>query len=205
MGVAIQNVDQALANSFGLDKPAGALIAQVTQGSPAAKGGLERGDIILNFNGKPVSYSSALPPLVGSVAPGKTVEVIVQRSGKQQTLNVTIEPLDEGRKVSSVTPADPVDESRLGVEVADITDDLREQMNIESGVVVTEISPDGPAAKAGIRVGDVILSLNREEIDSTSELEKLVKDAPEGQAVPVLVQRETSPIFLALTLPAANG
>lgn len=205
LGVAIQNVDQALANSFGLDKPAGALIAQVTQGSPAAKGGLERGDIILNFNGKPVSYSSALPPLVGSVAPGKTVEVIVQRSGKQQTLNVTIEPLDEGRKVSSVTPADPVDESRLGVEVADITDDLREQMNIESGVVVTEISPDGPAAKAGIRVGDVILSLNREEIDSTSELEKLVKDAPEGQAVPVLVQRETSPIFLALTLPAANG
>lgn len=205
LGVAIQNVDQALANSFGLDKPAGALIAQITQGSPAANGGLERGDIILDFNGKPVSYSSELPPLVGAVTPGDTVEVIVQRRGKRQTLDVTIEPLDEGRKISSITPVDPVDESRLGVEVAEITDELRERMNIDSGVVVTEISPSGPAAEAGIRAGDVIISLNREDIDSTSELEKLVKNAPEGLAIPVLVQRETSPIFLALTLPASNG
>ncbi len=205
LGVAIQNVDQALANSFGLDKPAGALIAQVTKNSPADNGGLKSGDIILDFNGKSVNYSSELPPLVGSVKPGKTVPVVVLRDGKQKTIDVTIEPLDEGQKVSSVAPVNPVDESRLGVEVAEVPDELREQMGIDAGVVVSRISPDGAAASAGIRTGDVILSLNREEIDSVKELEKLVREAPADEAIPVLVQRESSPIFLALTLPSANG
>jgi len=205
LGVGIQNVDQALANSFGLAKPAGALVVQVSQGSPAENGGLERGDIILEFNGKAVNYSSELPPLVGAVVPGDTVEVLVLRDGKQQTLNVTIEPLDEGRKVSAITPADPVGESRLGIEVAELTDELREQMNVQTGVVVAELMPEGPAAEAGIRAGDVIISLDKTEIGSTAELEELVKNAPADQAIPVLVQRGTSPLFLALTLPAAKG
>jgi len=205
LGVGIQNVDQALANSFGLAKPAGALVVQVSQGSPAENGGVERGDIILDFNGKPVNYSSELPPLVGAVVPGDTVEVLVLRDGKQQTLDVTIEPLDEGRKVSSIAPADPVGESRLGVEVAELTDELREQMNIQAGVVVAELMPEGPAAEAGIRVGDVIISLNKTDIGSTAELEDLVKNMPADQAIPLLVQRGTSPLFLALTLPAEKG
>jgi len=94
LGVAIQNVDQSLASSFGLDKPEGALISQVTKGSPADNGGLESGDIILEFNGKSVKYSSALPPLVGSVRPGETVVVEILRDGKREELNVTIEPLE---------------------------------------------------------------------------------------------------------------
>ncbi len=205
LGVSIQNVDQALAESFGLEKPAGALVSQVTRNSPADKGGVASGDIILKFNDKNVNYSSALPPLVGSVTPGNTVDVEVLRNGENKTLAITIEPLDEGRQVNAVDPVNPVDESRLGVEVAEVPDELREQMGIKNGVVVAKIAADGAAAKAGIRQGDVILSINREQVDSVKELESLVSSAPVDEAIPVLIQRENSPMFLALTLPTSKG
>lgn len=205
LGVAIQSVNQALAESFGLDKPSGALISQVTKGSPADKAGLKSADIILAFNGKPVGYASALPPLVGAVAPGETVDVDILRNGKNKTLSVTIDALDEGRKISAMKPVDPVGESRLGVQVSEVPEEMKEELDLDAGVVVAEISPDSPAAVAGIRKGDIIISFDREEIDDVSELEKLVKDAPADKAIPVLVQRDTSPLFLALTLQAANG
>jgi serine protease Do len=205
LGVAIQNVDQALAESFGLDKPAGALVAQVTQGSPADKAGVASGDIIVEFNGRTVDYSSALPPMVGSVTPGSRIPMQVLRNGSMQTLDVTIEPLDEGQKVSSVAPVNQMDQSRLGVEVAEVPADMAEQMGINSGVVVSAIDPEGAAAKAGIREGDVILSLNRNEIENVRQLETLVSEAPANEAIPVLVQRERSPTFLALTLPPRKG
>ena len=206
LGVSIQNVDQALAKSFGLSKPQGALVAQVSDGSPADKAGLESGDIILEFNGKAVNYSSALPPLVGSVTPGSTVETIVLRNGERETINVTIEPLASDQQVAALPAAkDPVDESRLGVEVAAIPAEQMEQMGLSHGVVVTELDPDGAAAIAGIRAGDVILSVNRAKIESMEELQETVADAPAGEAIPVLIQRSDSPIFLALTLPPSNG
>jgi len=205
LGVAIQNVDQALAKSFGLMKPSGALVTQVTKNSPAYNGGLERGDIILKFNGKSVDHSSALPPIVGSIIPGKMVDVEILRNGKSTKLNVTIEPLDEGRKVSLRTKEDPIDKSRLGIEVVPLNMKQREKMNVDTGVVVSKILPNSAAAIAGIRQGDIILSLNREEVDSVDELEELVRSAPENEAIPVLVHRNQAPMFLALTLPEANG
>lgn len=205
LGVGIQNVNQALAKSFGLEKPTGALVTQVTQGSPADNAGMQSGDIILEFNGRSVDYSSALPPLVGSVRPGKTVDVDVLRNGKRKILAVTIEPLDEGRKVSSISKPESVDESRLGVEVAELTQQQRDEMNLDAGVVVSSLAPEGPAAKSGIRSGDIIISLNREEIDNVDELEKLAREVPVNEAIPVLVQRQNSPMFLALTIPSANG
>ncbi|MFK7893500.1 MAG: Do family serine endopeptidase [Granulosicoccus sp.] len=205
LGVSIQNVDQALAESFGLDKPTGALIAQVSKDSPAEKGGLNSGDIILEFNEKNVNFSSELPPLVGAVTPGNEVDVLVLRSGERKTLSVTIEPLDEGERVAAVAPSGPVGESRLGVEVAELNSEQMQAMGVDHGVVVSQISPDGAAAQAGIREGDVIITLNKDKISSVSELEEAVKEAPAGEAIPVLVQRQTSPMFLALTLPSANG
>lgn len=205
LGVSIQNVDQALAESFGLDKPEGALVAQVGSDSPAEKGGLDSGDIILRFNGKKVTYSSALPPLVGAVRPGSTVDVVILRNGKEQTLGVTIEPLDEGERVASIPVQDSVDQSRLGVEVAKVPAEQREQLGLSHGVVVSEIDSEGAAASAGIRSGDVILSINRTKIQSVVELEDIVDNAPSNVAIPVLVQRGNSPIFLAITLPAQRG
>jgi len=205
LGVSIQNVDQALAKSFGLDKPEGALVAQVVEGSPAEKAGFDSGDIILEFNGRGVIYSSALPPLVGAVTPGETVDVLILRNGEQQTLDVTIEPLDEGERPAVVPASAPTDESRMGVEVAAVPKEQMEEMGVTHGVVVSEIDPQGAAAEAGIRPGDVILSINREKIDSVEMLESIVQDAPSDEAIPVLVQRGTSPTFLALTLPSDNG
>lgn len=205
LGVAIQNVDQSLAESFGLDKPTGALVAQVTVDSPADKAGVSSGDIILEFNGRSVDYSSALPPLVGAVVPGETVDLVVLRDGRKKTLHVTIEALDEGQPQQTKVASNPVGESRLGVEVSALPDDLAEQMGVSHGVLVAKIDPNGAAAKAGIREGDVLLSLGREQIDSVERLEELASEAPAGQSVPVLVQRERSPMFLALTLPSAKG
>lgn len=205
LGVSIQNVDQSLAETFGLDKPTGALVAQVVSNSPAEKADFQSGDIILSFNGKDVNYSSALPPLVGSVTPGSTVDAIVLRNGKRTTLPVTIEPLEEDRQASSAPVQEPMNESRLGVVVGQVPEDMQEQMGIDHGVLVTELNPESAAAIAGIRQGDVILSINRDKVHSVTELETLVNDAPSDEAIPVLVQRNTSPMFLALTLPSANG
>ncbi len=205
LGVAIQNVDQALAESFGLDRPEGALVSQVTDDSPADKAGLSSGDIILEFNGRPVGFSGALPPLVGAVSPGETVDMLVLRNGKRKTIDVTIEALDEGQPARVELASNPVGESRLGVEVSALPKDLAEQLDVEHGVLVAKVDPDGVAAKAGIREGDIILSLNREEIDSVDELEALSREAPAGASIPVLVQRDSSSIFLALKLPSGKG
>lgn len=201
LGVAIQNVDQALAKSFGLNKPRGALVTQVTKNSPADNGGLQSGDIILKFNGRAVDYSAALPPIVGAVRPGQTVDVEALRNGESKMLSVTIEPLDEGQKVGLRTDTNPIDESRLGVEVVALTDEQRRQMGLESGVAVSRIVANGAAAIAGIRQGDIIISLNRKEVESVEQLQMLVREAPENEAIPVLVQRNDATMFLALTLP----
>ena len=205
LGVSIQNVDQALAKSFGLSKPEGALVAQVVAGSPAEKAGFDSGDIILEFNGRDVVFSSELPPLVGAVAPGDSVDVLILRNGEQETIEVTIEPLDEGERVAALPADASSDQSRLGVEVAAVPAEQMEQMGVTHGVIVSEIDPEGAAASAGIVSGDVILSINREKIDSVDKLASIVGDAPSDEAIPVLVQRGTSPMFLALTLPSAKG
>ncbi|MEE9319269.1 MAG: DegQ family serine endoprotease [Granulosicoccus sp.] len=204
LGVAIQNVDQALAESFGLSKPEGALVAQISKGSPADKGGLVVGDIILAFNNKSVRYSSELPPLVGSVTPGDDVEVELLRAGERQKLTITIEPLETERSAvasSADQLAEPEETSRLGVLVGEITDEVGESMGIDNGVLVTEIDSDGPAAQAGIQVGDVIVSLYRKKTESVDMFEQLVKKLPVGEPISILVQRQSSPLFLALTLP----
>jgi len=205
LGVTIQSLDQSLAESFGLDKPGGALVAQVTEDSPADKAGLSSGDIILEFNGRSVDHSSALPPLVGAVVPGETVDMLVLHDGREKTLEVTIETLDEGQPVRTAEASNPVGESRLGVKVSAVPDDIAEQMGVAHGVLVADTDPEGAAAKAGIRQGDVILSLNGEQIDSVEQLEDVSDDVAPGKVIPVLVQRERSPIFLALTLPGAKG
>ncbi len=201
LGVRIQNVDQSLAESFGLTKPEGALVSEVTPDSPAEKAGMLAGDIILEFNNKSVPFSSALPPLVGVVKPGTTVKSTVLRDGEEKTIRITIEPLesdvDKGREVI----AKGKDSSSLGVVVAPLEKSELSEMGLENGVRVTEVDPDGAAATSGILPGDVIVSFNRAKVESVKQLESLVKDAPENQSMPLLVQREDSPIFLAITLP----
>ena len=205
LGVVIQDVTRELAESFGLKKPHGALISRIMPISPASKAGFEPGDVILKFDGKKVDSSSALPPIVGSTAIGKAVSVVVMRQNKRITLQVVIEELPEEDDVIKTggTPGRLIDK-RLAIEVADLDEKQREQFEVEKGVVVINVE-QGAAAAAGMRRGDIILSINNQKINDAKQFLDIAKELPEDKAVPVLVQRGTGAIFLALRLEKDDG
>jgi periplasmic serine protease, Do/DeqQ family len=199
LGVLIQPVNQALAESFGIDQTKGALVAQVIPNSPASKAGFKPGDIIVKYNGKPVHESSQLPLMVGSTAVHTTIPVTILRDGKTKELEVTIEKLAEGNEATQGPALASHKENRLNIIVADLSPEQRESKGLgEKGVLIKEVGEDGPAAKAGIRVGDVILTLNGEDIKDVKQLARVVKTLPEDKPVPVLVQRGEDNLFLAL-------
>lgn len=207
LGILIQDVTQELAESFNMKKPAGALVARVLPDSPAQKAGIKVGDIITQYQGHEVVSSSNLPPMVGNTAVGSTADVKVIREGKEVTLHVKIAelPKEEDIKLSSKDKekqeSQSSSEERLGVTVSPLTDAQRKQLDIkdEGGVIVTAVD-DGPASRAGIHRGDIILKLNNVDVKDVKHFNKLVKGLPEDKSVAVLVQRRDGPLFLALKL-----
>jgi serine protease Do len=201
LGVVIQDVTRELAESFGLSKPSGALISRVVDDSPAARAGFKTGDVILKFDGKEVETSSDLPPIVGRTKVGKEVDVEVMRNNKHTTLKVTIEelPKDEALTSNSTKPGRFVDD-RLSMEVADITPEQRKQFEVEKGGVMVMKVEQGPAIKAGIRPGDIILSINNTEIEDPHQFIEVAKKLPANKPIPVLVQRGGSAQFLAIEI-----
>ncbi len=203
LGVLIQDVSRELAESFGMSKPGGALVAKVLPDSPAAKAGVQVGDVITEYNGVPVDSSSELPPLVGRTKIGTSTPIKVLRNGKYLTLRVTLGELpdEEETKQASEMP-EHTSTNRVGVSVADLTPELRQRLDIKKyGVVVDDIGK-GPALSAGIRKGDIIMSINNEKIENAAQFERLIKALPANKAVPVLIQRRSGPMFLALKIPA---
>ena len=200
LGVLIQDVTRELAESFGMAKPRGALVAKVLEGSPAERAGLEVGDIVLSFDARSVERSSDLPPIVGRTRVGREVEVELLRDGQSMTLKVTTEelPADDDLQVAAARPPDEVEVDRLGLAVRDLNDEERAALDVaDHGVLVSKVT-NGPARRVGIREGDVILMLNNEKVSVSGDLERLAANLPEDKAVSVLVQREGNPIFLAL-------
>lgn len=197
LGVTIQEVNQALADSFGLDKPAGALIASVTDGGPAFEAGILPGDVILSFNGEAVSLSADLPPLVGSAAVDSVASVTLLRNREMITIEVMIEELRESRRDQS----GPVVNRKIGLIVDVLSAADKEKLPIEFGIAVTGVDPDGVAAAAGIVKGDVITSFGDEKIASPTQFSKLVADSDNSTSVAVLIYRNGNPQFIALTLP----
>jgi serine protease Do len=202
LGVLIQDVTRELAESFGMDKPMGALVSRVLDDSPAAKAGIEVGDVIIEYNGEEVSYSSDLPPLVGRTRVGDKAKVKLMREGKVRTLLVRIgelpadEELQQSRDIPSKAKTD-----RLGLSVTDLTAPQRKELELDEGGVLVEQISDGAAATAGIQRGDVIAKLNNQTVTSSKQFKSLVDDLPEGKSVPVLVIRRSGPLFLALKVP----
>ncbi len=203
LGVLIQDVNAELAESFGMSKPRGALVAKVLEDSPAARAGFEVGDIVTGFNNEAIHYSSDLPPMVGISKVGETVPVDIIRHGKQKTLRVTIAKLpDEDPKQASTGQAnDPTATNPLKVSVADISDEQRQAMELDDdhGVLVEKTGP-GPARDAGVRQGDIIMMINNNRISDKAMFDSVVNDLPVDKSIPVLIQRRGSPIFLALKL-----
>jgi len=195
LGVQVQEVTSDLAQSFGLDKPHGALVAQVLPESPAEKAGLKVGDIIVAFEGEPVRRSGELPPLVGQTKPGATARMTIIREGKEKELGIAIEELPE--EVTGPTPAPESPPSRLAIEVQPAPPQADQET---AGVLVVDVAP-GPAARAGVLPGDLLLRLGATVITDVRHFHKTVNGLPAGEPIPVLIRRQGTPLFLTITLP----
>ncbi|MCB1705437.1 MAG: DegQ family serine endoprotease [Halioglobus sp.] len=202
LGVTIQDVDKNLAESFGLKRPRGALVAEVSKDSPAERGGLRSGDIVITFDGKDIPTSADLPHVVGLVAPGTRVDVEVMRDKSPKTLTVEVGGLgaDESYTLTSGKLSGDTG-GRLGMEVEAVPAESLERFGINGGVVVRDVTPGSVAAEAGIRVGDVITLIDTSPIKSTEAFEQAVDSLAEGSSVPMRLIRDGSPLFIGLKLP----
>jgi serine protease Do len=195
LGISIQDVNQDLAQNFGLKSPTGALVSSVQKGGPGAKAGLEPGDVILKFNGKDIASSTDLPPKVAELKPGAQVTMQVWRNGAAKELTGTVGNLDDKAAIASNDRKD-LDKARLGIAVRPLTADEKRASDIADGLVVEQVA--GAAQRAGVRAGDVILAVNTTPVKSVDELKELV--AKSSKTVALLVQREDAKIFIPVTL-----
>ncbi len=205
LGVLIQEVTRELADSFGMDKPAGALVSRVQPDSPAQKAGFETGDVILSFNGIEVPNSSALPPIVGRTPVGAEAEVEVRRGDETRTIIVEIERLPEDISAQRGGPQREAPErtepqSLLGMVLEPLDAERAAELDVDGGLVVRDVT-DNPARSAGVRSGDVIVQFGGHAVDSVETLEKQIEEVGERRTVPVLVYRGGNPTYIALRVP----
>jgi serine protease Do len=159
------------------------------------------GDIILNFGGSPVPRSSALPPLVGRAEIGETVDVQVLRGGDRRTLKIKIGELPEEDEIRKATGRPgQVFVKRLAIEVADLSEEKRAQLNLDSGVQVIGVK-EGPVSEVGVQEGDIILSINDTKIKDVKQFKELIEELPAGKTVPILLQRGQNTSFVAIKIP----
>jgi len=201
LGVLIQDVTRELAESFGMQRPHGALIAKVLPGGPAEKAGFEIGDVVTKFDGKEITFSADLPPLVGNSKVGSKVPVEFIRRGESKTMQVTIAELPADEKLAGGGGSGGAYESNaLHITVSNPTAEQKKELELEDHGVIVQAVSEGPAQKAGIRKGDVLLLINNQKVKDVADFENLVKDLPKDKSIPVLIQRQGGPIFLALKL-----
>ncbi|MDD2893449.1 MAG: DegQ family serine endoprotease [Halothiobacillaceae bacterium] len=196
LGVMIQPIDADLAKSFGLDRPRGALVAQVQPDSPAAKAGLKSGDVILKLNGQTIDNTAQLPAKVAATAIGTKVELQILRDGKEKTLSATIEKLKDDQASASSTTSEP-GESSLGLAVQPLTDAQRKELDVQHGLLVRGVG-EGAAGRAGVRPGDVLMELGGVKLESVNDLKTATSKLKSGQPVALRLMRNGSPLFIAL-------
>ena len=195
LGVVIQEVSSDLAESFGLDRPRGALIAQVQPGGPAAKAGLQPADVILKFNGKLVENSGDLPRMVGTVKPGSTIPLEIWRKGKALTVSVVLTELPSEEQLAG-KPGKAY--SRGGLALSELTVEQRQELKIDYGLLVEDAT--GDALRAGIRTGDVILAVNNGKIATVEAYRKAIAAVPAGKVVAILVRRGEGSLYIPMKI-----
>ncbi|MFL5336518.1 MAG: DegQ family serine endoprotease [Geminicoccaceae bacterium] len=206
LGVQIQGVDDDLAANLELGKPRGALVSQVQKDSPAAAAGVKQGDVVISFAGKPIDRVGQLSRAVAAVTPGQKADLVVWRDGKEVKLQAEIAEMPGQEQVATAEPAQAgADQPRLGLALAPISPDQREQLGLDAdkkGVLITDVVAGGPAEAKGLQAGDVILSIDRKPVAQPSDVVAAIRKAHESGAKSVLlyVSREGKERFEAVPL-----
>ena len=195
LGVAVQGMNQTLANSFGLSKPNGALVSSVDANGPAAKAGLQPGDVITAVNGSPVADSTDLPAQVASLAPGSSATVTVWRDKASKDIKVTIGSMSDAKVAKNDNAPEQV-QGRLGVAVRPLTPEEKNNASVSHGLLVQQSG--GAAENAGIQPGDVILAVNGRPVTSVDQLKQMIAQA--GNSIALLIQRDNAQIFVPVDL-----
>jgi serine protease Do len=201
IGVTIQDVNAQLAESFGLDRPRGALVSSVEKDGPAAKAGLQPGDVILAVNGKPIERYGELSGQIAAMKPGADATLEMWRGGKKQAVNVKVTELKEQQQQAKLggRQKDHASNqaSQFGLTVRPLDPQEKEQAETQGNLVVEEVT--GPAASAGVQPGDIILGVNGKRVKTVKELQDEAKTS--GKNVALLIQREDAQIFVPLRIP----
>ncbi|SAK81550.1 protease Do [Caballeronia arationis] len=201
LGVTVQGMNQTLANSFGMKTPQGALVSSVEPGGPAAKAGLQPGDVIMSLNGLAVTDSTSLPSQVAGLPPGSQAKVQVWRDKGTKDLTVTVGALNDAKTASAKGDKSDGDgasaqDARLGVAVRPLTPEEKQDSSLSRGLIVQQAN--GAAANAGIQPGDVILAVNGQPVMSVQQLKAMVAHA--GDSLALLIQRDDAQIFVPVDL-----
>jgi len=203
LGVQIQVVTPELAKSFGLKEPLGALVAEVNPDTPAAKVGLQRGDIIIEFDGTPIKEMHELPRLVAATPPGKTVNLKILRQGKEKSFSVTVAEMKPEQLAQIMEGEEEVEKSSLGMMVQELTPQLARgfQLRETSGVVVVQVEQGSPAAEAGVRPGDLVLEVNDTVIKTLKNYHAVLAQVKPGSMVRLLLKRQGKTLYVVVTAP----
>jgi serine protease Do len=195
IGVGVQSINQELANSFGLQKAQGALVSSLDDKGPAANAGVRIGDVITKFNGQIIAQSSDLPALVAAIKPGQTATLEVWRNNQSKTLTVKV---GESAMTVAAAPEEAVtNKAKLGLALRQLTVEEKAQTQLKHGLIVENVE-DGPAAKAGIRPGDIVLAVNGESINSVQDLAEKLDG--KRKTIALLVMRENNKMFVPIAL-----
>jgi len=211
IGVQIQPLDDGIAEAVGLKDAKGALVAAVTDGSPAAQGGVKTGDVIVAVNGKPVDTPRAVSRAIADLAPGQKAQLTLWRNGKSAEVTFAVGKLGGDQTAQADTPADPsagVKVTELGVEVASLDAQTAQNLGLpadEQGAVITSVDQASDAASKGLREGDVILSINQTQVTKAADVATIIGQAKEQkrQAALLLIERGGNRSFVAVTLKVA--
>ena len=205
LGVSIQDVDRNLADSFGLDRPRGALIAQVGKDSPAEQAGLEPGDVIVSFAGEAIETSVDLRDVVGLIGPGTKVVAAIFREGEERDVTVEVGGLgaNEVARVNAAV-ADDGSVSILGMRLVEADPAELANVGLSGGVMISQVDPGSPAQESGVMVGDLLTRLGNQPVGRIEDLDGLVDQLLPGSSVPARLIRGRSPLFIGIRIPEAD-
>lgn len=202
LGVSIQNVDRTLAESFDLDRPRGALVAQVGKDSPAERAGIESGDIIVEVDGEQIEVSADLPHVIGLIAPGSKVPVSVIREGKERSVRVEIGALEANEVARVVASAsEPGTLQALGMVVRELQETDENPSDLRGGVLVTKVDDESAADESGVRAGDILTRFGRTPISRLADMESAIEQIKPGDSVSLRLIRQGSPQFIGIKVP----